>query len=189
MSQDQLKPMEPLVPMSFPLGCAWYVASARQHSEFTAEEDIKDLGFDAYVPRCRRFRTVSRRHTGIQEWPLFTGYVFVAFDIERDFGCWQKIRDVDGISEILSNNNIPMRVKAADLDRLRRSQDAGAFDFTIPATTFKVGEDYRIAEGPFSTFLARFRAASSKKRAKIAIEFFGGWVEAEIDVSFLAQIG
>jgi transcriptional antiterminator RfaH len=188
MTAEQLKPMEPLVPMGFPLGRAWYVATARQHSEFSAEDEIKQLGFDAYVPRCRRNRIVARRRQ-LAEWPLFSGYVFVSFDIEREFGEWQKIRAIDGISEILSNNNIPMRVKAADVDRLRRSESAGAFDFTIPATTFQVGERYRIAEGPFSNFLARFRAASSKKRAKIAIEFFGGLVEAQIDVSFLEQIG
>lgn len=178
--------MTALIPMSFPLGCSWYVATVRQQAEFDVADEIAKLGFLTYVPRCRRHRTIARRKV-IAVWPLFTGYVFAFFDTDRHHGTWEKIGDIDGVSSILTNNNIPMRVKTEDIQRLRRSENAGAFDFTIPATTFKVGEQYRIAEGPFTNFIARFRAASSKKRAKIALEFFGGIINTEIDACFLEE--
>lgn len=163
----------------------WHVATIRSNWEFKAEEDIRQLGFDAYVPRCRRFRMIGRRKA-IAEWPLIAGYVFVYFD--KDNGAWKELHEVDGVEGILCSANVPCLAKLADIERLRRSENAGAFDFTIANTLFKIGDRYRIAEGPFADFIARFRSASSKRRAKIAIEFFSGLIEAEIDVCNLAQI-
>jgi len=172
------------IPMSFPLGRAWHVVTTSPRTEFSVERELLNLGFDAYTPRAK-FRKILRGHVSHEERALFVGYVFAMFDVEREewFG---PITETDGVRGILSNNQIPCRVSAGEIERLRRAQLAGVFDLTHPGASFAEGSAVRIEEGPFSGFIAKVKSATAKKRVKVLLEFLGGRTEVEIDPSQLS---
>lgn len=172
--------LEPPVPMSFPLGRRWYVAECFSKQEFVAEESIKAKGFSAYTPKSRHFRKSeysTRRREKIER-PLFPGYCFVAFDIEREE--WRgalplsvvRRRDeaiADGVRCLLSNNLIPVSVPRSTIERIIRAENAGAFDYTIPLSTFREGDDVEIADGPLRGMIAKIKSAKAKKRIRLLL--------------------
>lgn len=174
----------PEVPMSFPIGRRWYVVCVGPQMEFKVERDLKLAGFDAYTPRAQYRKVVRGKKTMIER-ALFTGYVFAGFDIEREawFG---PITSTKGVSCILSCRDIPIGVGADEIERLRRAQVAGVFDFTNPGLSYREGAAVRIEEGPFTGFIAKVKSATAKKRIKILLEFLAQPITVEIDPSQLS---
>lgn len=186
--------LEQPIPMSFPLGRRWYVTEVFAKCEFKAEGSLKQAGFDAYTPRSRHFRKSefsSRRRQKIER-PLFPGYCFVAFDIEREE--WQGIIPLtvstrnylaaDGVRALLSNNLIPARIQPIIVERLRRAEQAGIFDFTRPLSSFAPGDNVEIMEGPFAGLVAKIKSASIKKRVRLLI----GTLMVEIEAHNLVRV-
>lgn len=174
----------PEVPMSVPLGRAWYVACTAPRAEFDVVRELTRLGLDAYTPAARYRTTVRGRKTTVDR-ALFVGYVFVGFDIEREewFG---PIMDTDGVRSILSCQQIPIKLATGEIEKLRRAQAAGVFDFTHPGASFAEGAAVRIEEGPFSGFVARVKSATAKKRVRILLEFLGSPKVIDIDPAQLS---
>lgn len=189
-----------LFPISYPIGRAWYVLELRSYSErldlygrlefdaktglFEIEKEIAKLGFDGYVPKEKRFIRRRGRQVKIIN-ALIPGYAFVFFDADRDE--WEKLLDIDGVIDVLQQNEIPVRIGGKDtgvIDRIRRAEMAGAFDYTIPTSAYGVGDRVEIKEGPFAGLIAKIKSATAKKRVKIIMDFFG---TVEIDPCFLVK--
>jgi len=181
--------MSNLFPISYPVGRAWYVLEINSRANiFNIEGEIGgELGLDCYIPKERRFAMRRRRKMAIVR-ALMPGYAFVNFDVDRDE--WENILEIDGVIDVLSQNEIPIRIGGKDhgvIDRLRRAEMAGAFDFTIPAAAFGIGDIVEIREGAFTGMLARIKSATAKKRVQIILDFLGRSTVLDIDPCFLAK--
>ncbi len=161
---------EPLIPASFPVGDAWYVVYTTVKGEFRARLALEAQGFTVFLPVEKRWVRHARRKTQVMR-PLFSRYLFVRFDINRDH--WYAIKRTDGVEGILTNNSIPVRVPAAAVEDLRQAQAIGAFDQTTAVLRLKEGDPVRIASGPFKDFIARVKEAKSRKRVDILLQLFG----------------
>jgi len=168
----------PLVPASFPVGRAWFVACVLTGREAKVSAEIKSLGFSTYIPTERK-----KRCGKVLIAPLFPGYVFIKFDRERDD--WGAIDHIDGVLGVLKNLDLPRRVADRDIARLQCAEAAGVFDYTRPAVNLSEGESVSILEGPFVGLIAKVRSASSKNRARILLEHLG---TVEIDPCFLRKL-
>lgn len=188
-------PVNPLIPASFPFGCAWFVAVCSPFEMhwttdkdgkgyFPVERRINELGFETYVPVETR-NVVRNRRKFERVTPLLgANYIFVRFDRERDD--WGHILADRGIHDILGAMKIPQRIPDLLIERIRREEDAGVFDFTKPYCAFASGDDVEIKEGPFAGLMAKVRSASPKKRVRLLLAGLGS---AEIDPAFLAKVG
>lgn len=171
---------EPIVPISYPTGGAWYAFRTQIKSEWKAKLGIQTLGFDTFMPVERR--TVVRRRRKVQiESPLFARYGFVQFDIHRDE--WGEIQSTDGVESLLTNNQIPIRVPTRDIEQLRLAEKFGLFDKTKAPEPFKPGDEVRIEEGPFTGFLGKVMRARANERVDILLSMFGS--EREIEFPLL----
>lgn len=181
----------------WPVGASWYVLSAEPGADRVLMqqgvwvspllERIRDIGFDAYQPRERAMKTRRRKRVEVCN-PLFPGYVFVRFDEWHDD--WQRLLDVRGVEDVLSNCDRPCRVSDLAVETLRRAEDAGAFDRTPDSSPFKVGELVRIAEGPFAGLharvehlIAKLRSATASKRVKVLMDFLGSKTIIELPIA------
>jgi transcriptional antiterminator RfaH len=175
------------IPMSFPLGRAWYVISCFAKNEFEIEREMIRVGFDAYVPKMRRRKVVAKRRVIIEQ-ALFPGYVFVAFDVERED--WQElILPTPGVIDLLSNNRIPVRLRG-EVEALQRAQAAGAFDYTVKNLSFGIGDTVQIKKdgSPMDTFFAKVKNANAKHRVEILLNFLGRQVTSTIEPCYLEKV-
>jgi len=176
---------QPLIPASYPIGRAWYVAICHPQQEPVAVEYARERGYDAFTPMAVTVRVVRGKRVR-RRLPLFRGYIFVCLDIEAD-GWGELIEDIgrpSGIRELLPTTGIPLSVNALVIDRLRRAEEAGAFDFSAPSSTFSEGDQVEIKEGPFAGIIALVRSASAHKRVKVLLEKMG---TIDIDACFLER--
>jgi hypothetical protein len=66
-----------------PGGERWFVAQTMYHRENLASLHLAAQNFRVFLPRfCKKVRHARKLHETIV--PVFPGYVFVAFDVERD---------------------------------------------------------------------------------------------------------
>lgn len=186
----------PLIPASFPLGRAWFVAVCSPFEmhwvhdragkgHFPVERAINDLGFETYVPVERKIKLINRRkHERITS--LFGYYIFVRFDREKDK--WQRINNEDAVGAhgILKNLDIPVRVPDFLIDRLKRAEDAGVFDYTKPGSVFHKGDTVEIQEGPYKGFIAKVKSAEPRKKVRLLMDRLASM---EIGSEYLAKVG
>ena len=178
--------------LSRPSGIAWHVVYTSPQGEAIAREGIRDTGFEPYLPVERTSKIVRRRRVEVER-PLFSRYLFVGVGMGED---WQDVLEVDGVEDVLRNNDIPSRVPVAWIDMLRKLEGLGSFDRRKNAPTpFEIGQMVRVSEGPFAglsavieSFAAKLKSASKHQRAKVLLDFLGHKTRMEMDVVSLERL-
>jgi len=176
-------------------GPGWYVAQVEPRGEADVCKDIRaELSLETYCP-VERLRA-QRRGRKVEQIirPLIPGYVFVAFDRLRPG--WQAIERVDGVVSLLGNGDIPSRVPTAWVEATRRAEAYGVFDRTRTAPNgFKVGDQVRLADGPFAghhaliqEFIAKLKSATARKRAKVLVSFMGRMTALDLPIESLERL-
>lgn len=155
---------------SYQLGPAWHAFRANIKCEARARDGIEELGFETFVPMERRI-VVRQRRKVLVENPLFVRYGFVKFDVEKD--AWGQIKSTDGVEDILTNNQLPVRVPAQEIEKLKLAEKFGLFDRTKKPAPFKKGDDVEIGEGPFAGFIGKVMRARTDERVDILLNMFG----------------
>jgi transcriptional antiterminator RfaH len=177
---------EPLIPASFRAGRAWHVVYTNIKCEKRARMGIEEKGFEAFLPVEKKQSIVRGRRTEVIR-PLFSRYVFVSFDIERD--PWHDVKRVDGVEALVMNNSLPVRVPNQAIEALRSAMALGAFDRTTRAATLKAGDLVSIVDGPFRDFVAEVADASDKKRVEIMLKLFGTERTISVDLEQIRAVG
>ena len=109
---------------------------------------------------------------------------------------WRAVLDVDGVEDVLRNNDVPSRVPVAWIDRLRKLEEFGTFDRRKNGPTpFEIGEMVRLSEGPFSGlnariegFVAKLKSSTASKRVRVLLDFLGQQTRMEVDVVVLEKV-
>lgn len=152
---------------SYPLGRAWHVVYTVPRGEFQARDSINSAGFPVFLPIERR-KIYRRRKRVMVEAPLFSRYLFARFDIERED--WGAIQSADGVVTLVLNNQVPVRVPDAAIDKLRLAESMGLLDRTAAP---KVGMAVLATEGPFVDWVGKIMRARTGDRADVLFKLFG----------------
>lgn len=170
----------------------WFVAYTAPRAEQEAKRGIEEIGHEVFLPVEKlRQKVESRRLWKVVERPLFSRYIFV----NTKGMDWGRIANVDGINDVLRNNDIPSTVPGSWVDALRKAESYGVFDRTQATQPFGIGERVRVSDGPFAgrnaticAFIAKFKSATAKKRAKVLLDFFGQKTSMDIDICGLEKL-
>ena len=111
----------------------WYACIVGINQESLAYQGLKSKGFDAYYPTGKRI-TRHARQEKIRIFPVFSRYIFVKFDIEKEWS--EPIRSTDGVLDIISNNWIPMTIPEWCIEDIKQRELAGEFN-QLPAARKK----------------------------------------------------
>jgi transcription antitermination factor NusG len=176
----------PVAPISRPLGRAWHVVHTSVNCEVRAKLGIEALGFPVYLPCETRIARHARRKIPVKR-PLFTRYLFAAFDAERE--PWGAIRTTAGVEYLLASDpSVPACIPDAVIERLRRAEAAGEFDFTTSGVSFAPGAAVRVEEGPFAEMIGEVRRADSKHRVAVLLNFIHRTITVEVPASMLRAV-
>lgn len=173
-------------------GPLWHVIYTAPRAERRVLEGIgEELKYEVYLP-VERLRG-NKPDTSIER-PLFARYLFVQVDPYRQD--WQPLLDIDGVSDVLRNNNIPSHVPAAWIEAIRKAEAVGIFDRTtrLPRD-LNIGDIVRVEEGPFAghraviqEFIGKLRSATASKRARVLVAFMGRAAMLDLSVTSLEKV-
>jgi transcription antitermination factor NusG len=157
----------------------WYAIRVRSRFENVVATILEGKGYEGFLPLYDTRRTWSDRIKQIQV-PLFPGYVFCRFDVQRRL----PILTTPGVVGIVGVGKCPVALDDAEIMGLQVAVRSGLP--TGPWPFLRIGQQVRIEYGPLSGLkgiLLNFKgqqrlvlSVTLLQRA-IAVEVDGAWVQ------------
>jgi transcriptional antiterminator RfaH len=148
----------------------WYVVCTQAHGEMRAPAQLRQQGFDVYLPRYLKRRRHARRVETIAA-PLFPRYLFVSLDIAHQQ--WRAIRSTIGVSHLICRGDEPVAISDAVVGEIRNREAPSGFVEIAPSCRFSPGEKVRVVEGALSACLGLFEGTTDKSRVSVLLEMLG----------------
>jgi transcriptional antiterminator RfaH len=146
----------------------WFLAQIRPNCQKMAEQNLRRQNFQTFLPMHEETKRRSGRFVSTLR-PLFSGYIFVAFDTAR--GGWQAINSTYGVTQLVSFGGEPRSVPHDLISRLMlRCDERGKL---LPPRILRPGETVKISEGPFSNFIATVEKISRDQRVWVLLDLMG----------------
>jgi len=117
---------------------SWYALKVRKGSEEAVVSALELRGLDPYCPIHKERRRYSDRMKVVSK-PLFPGYVFCSFAIEKKL----PVVSCPGVEYIVGCAGVATVIPDVQIDSIRRMVDAGA----VAEERFVPGEKVRVTHG------------------------------------------
>lgn len=157
----------------------WYVLHVYSGFEKKISQQIKeqaelkglaDAIGDIIVP-TEEVTEVRRAQKVNTERKFFPGYVLIHMDMSDE--AWHLVKDIPKVTGFLGNKNKPSPITDSEAERIMKQQQEGT-DTRRPAVIFEVGEQVRVADGPFTSFNGVVEEVDEDKaRVKVMVSIFG----------------
>src|SRR5262249_23615156 len=122
-------------------GARWFVVQTQVNSEAKAAQNLKQQGYEVYLPRYLKRRRHARK-VDFTAKPLFPRYMFVAIDMATQR--WRSIQSTFGVSRLVCNGEDPAAVPEGVVDALRQREDEKGFVRIDLTPSFAVGDKVRV---------------------------------------------
>ena len=167
----------------------WYVLHVYSGFEKKVAESIReqirqkgmdDLFEEIIVPteeviELRRGQKVST------ERKFFPGYVLAKMDMTDD--SWHLVKNTPKVTGFLGNRGRPSPISQVEADRILHQVQEGV-ERPKPSVTFEIGEQVRVADGPFTSFSGFVEEVDEERaRLKVAVSIFGRSTPVELEYS------
>jgi transcriptional antiterminator RfaH len=155
----------------------WFILQFKPNSHYQAIKNLNQQGFETFLPICNFTSRGASRFTNITR-PLFSGYMFVAFDKANTQ--WGKINSTFGVSRLVTFNNILKPVPATLINNLKDRCDLSGK--LLPTKKLKKGDHVKISTGPFTNFIATVETLEADQRIWVLIDLLGR--QSKIETQF-----
>lgn len=160
----------------------WYVVETQPCKEGLAVENLTRQAFRGFCPRFRKLRRHARRRETILA-PLFPGYVFVRFDVDRQ--PWRSINGTHGVRRLVGAEHARPQPMPEDAMQqiFSRCRDGIV---TQLVDNLEPGRAVRIVTGPFADSLAAIEALDGKGRVRVLLDILGAECSIRVNPECLA---
>ena len=165
----------------------WYIVHAYSNFEKKVAESIREQAkqrglddlFEQVLVPTEKVTEVRRGRKIDAERKFFPGYVLVKMKLTDE--AFHLIKNTPKVTGFLGTGNKPMPVTQAEVDRILNQVKEGV-EHPKPAITFEIGEQVRVADGPFTSFNGIVEEIDEgRSRLKVAVSIFGRATPVELD--------
>lgn len=172
----------------------WYVLHVYSGFENKVAEVIMDkakqLGLGERVEQImvpmEEVMEVRRGQKVAAERKFFPGYVLAKIDMSDDV--WHLVKNTPKVTGFLGAGNKPSPITEKEAERLMKQIQEGV-DRPRPSILFDIGEEVKVAEGPFASFNGVVEDIDEEKgKLKVSVSIFGRATPVELDFNQVEKV-
>ncbi len=167
----------------------WYIIHAYSGFEKKVAQAVKEQAIlkgmadkfeDVLVP-VEEVVEVRRGQKVSTERKFFPGYVLAHMEMNDE--TYHLVKNLPKVSGFLGNANKPQPISEKEAMSVLNQVQEG-IDHPKPSITFEIGEEVRVSDGPFATFMGVVEEVDEEKaKLKVSVSIFGRSTPVELDYS------
>jgi transcriptional antiterminator NusG len=172
----------------------WYIVHAYSNFEKKVAESIREqaaqkgLGdlFEQVLVPTEEVVEIRRGRKIKSERRFFPGYVLVKVDLTDQ--AYHLIKNTPKVTGFLGSDSKPIPITDAEAARIL-NQVAEGVERPKASIHFEVGEQVRVADGPFASFSGQIEEVDEERsRVKVAVSIFGRPTPVELEYGQVEKI-
>ena len=176
------------------MGKRWYIVHAYSNFERKVADAIREGAaraglsdkFDEILVPMEEYIEVRRGKKVASERKFFPGYVLVKMEMTDQ--AYHLIKNTPKVTGFLGAENKPMPISDAEAQRILQQVQEGV-ERPKPSISFEVGEQVRVADGPFATFSGLVEEVDEERsRLKVAVSIFGRATPVELEFGQVEKV-
>lgn len=153
--------------------------------EQIATQGMEDLITEVLVP-MEEVVEVRRGQKVNTERKFFPGYVLVKMELTDE--TWHLVKSVPKVTGFLGARGRPVPISNKEAEDMLRQVQEGV-ERPKPSVTFEIGEQVRVADGPFMSFNGTVEEVDEERaRLKVLVSIFGRSTPVELEYTQVEKV-
>lgn len=176
----------------------WYVVNVYSGSEKKVADSIREQAIqkkledkiiDVLVPMetvVDAKKSLKKGEKVNTERKFFPGYILVKMEMTDESQLM--VQTTPRVSGFLGGRNKPQPISNAEVERIMQQITEGLENPQVEVT-FETGEQIRVTEGPFASFVGVVEDVDAEKsRLKVSVSIFGRYTPVELEFSQVEKV-
>src|SRR6266513_4077851 len=172
----------------------WYAVHAYSNCENKVADSIREQAkqrglsslFEEILVPKEKVVEVRRGQKVDTERKFFPGYVLVKMELTDE--AYHLIKNTPKVTGFLGADNKPMPISEAEAMRILHQVQEGV-ERPKPSVSFEIGENVRVADGPFASFSGVVEEIDeARSRVKVAVSIFGRATPVELEFAQVEKV-